>query len=185
MINKNIEFKVENRELNERIERQENQINSLNAIIINQRQIIEEQNNDFLTKIEEFENKDSLIPLGFLYTQYPLHSSPIELWPNMGWLEVTNKFANLFFRAEGPQTEPFGIIQQANQSWISNIITGGYFKKSFNHDNAVESSYPENKHGHWTTLFMNQAFFDRIELFTTDCEVRPKNTAIKIWKRIK
>ena len=142
---------------------------------------------DLNLEIQSLKTKsDSLIPLGFLYTQYPLNLSPIELWPNMSWLEVTNKFANLFFRAEGPETEPFGTMQLANQSWISNIITGGYKPTSFDNYRVEVENYPLNDRlGHWTKLFKNQAFFDRIEFFTTDSEVRPKNTAIKIWKRIK
>ena len=40
---------------------------------------------------------DSLIPLGFLYTQLPSQSSPDVLWPNMKWTEVTQSYAGLFF----------------------------------------------------------------------------------------
>ena len=64
----------------------------------------------------------SLIPMGFLYTQLPEQSTPQELWPDMVWAEVTQKYAGLFFRAEGKNSEPFGKIQQANQSLISHFL---------------------------------------------------------------
>jgi hypothetical protein len=41
------------------------------------------------------------IPIGFLYTQLPNQTSPVELWPNMKWTEVTQQYFGLFFRAEG------------------------------------------------------------------------------------
>ena len=42
---------------------------------------------------------NTIIPLGFLYTQLPNQSSPQQLWPNMEWSEITQQYARLFLRA--------------------------------------------------------------------------------------
>ena len=68
----------------------------------------------------------SIIPLGFLYTQLPDQSPPEKLWPNMKWSEVTQQYSGLFFRAEGGGSEPFGRTQSANYSEISKIRECSY-----------------------------------------------------------
>ena len=177
-----------NNYLNTKTEEFENKINTLTEVIENKEKLSQKQTNELKLKNEE-QNKriDSLIPLGFIYTQLPWQSAPHEFWPTMKWVDITRHYSGLFFRAEGGGSEPFGQTQQANQSWISNIVTGGYkppkFMK-FIFDIKV-ARLPETELGEWQKLYMNEALLDRIELFTTNGEVRPKNTAIRIWKRMK
>ena len=129
----------------------------------------------------------AIIPIGFLYTQLPNQSSPQQLWPSLQWTEVTQQYAGLFFRAEGSGSLPFGQTQPSNQSWISNIWTW-----SNNADNE-NGGYPLDiglKEGEWTKLYPGSKFqyrpmFYYLKFYTTSAEVRPKNTAIKIWKRVK
>ena len=131
--------------------------------------------------------KKSTIPIGFLYTQLPDQSSPQQLWPSLQWTEVTQQYAGLFFRAEGSGSLPFGQTQPSNQSWISDIWTW-----SLTADNE-NGPYPLDiglKEGEWTRLkpadkFQGLPMFYYLSFYTTSAEVRPKNTAIKIWKRVK
>ena len=79
----------------------------------------------------------TVIPIGFLYTQFPEQSSPQQLWPSLQWTEVTQQYAGLFFRAEGSGSLPFGQTQPSNQSWISDIWT--------------YSQNADNEYGHYET----------------------------------
>ena len=121
----------------------------------------------------------SLLPIGFLYTQLPNQSPPHALWPQFTWTEVTNQYAGLFFRAEGAGSAPFGQSQAANQSDITNIWTQcvtnvGYRGRSQN-NNQVSA-------GAWSVSVCGAALHD-MRVFKSRGEVRPKNTAVKIWKR--
>jgi hypothetical protein len=127
--------------------------------------------------------KASVIPLGFLYTQFPNQSKPEDLWPNTKWSEITSQYSGLFFRAEGAGSEPFGKIQLANQSIISDSHLQGvhYYPE----DKPVEMKSTTLIKEHWTNIDTgNYLILGILQLFTTGGEVRPKNTAIKIWKRI-
>ena len=142
----------------------------------NQKKLIEAQNEKF--------NSISSVPLGFLYTQFPSQSKPEDLWPNTKWSEITSQYSGLFFRAEGGNSAPFGQTQQANQSSISNAYYWGFKYDSFGIGHSYtketylnQNQWAEIESGGATAVYL-------LKFFTTDGEVRPKNTAIKIWKRI-
>ena len=146
--------------------------------------IIERQQNiiDKLSKKLEV-MEETTVPIGFLYTQLPNQSSPEQLWPNMEWTEVTHQYSGLFFRAEGSGSESFGQIQQANQSWISNINTLDYeFDFSAVNGHYGDQENYDLKLNSWTSIRPN-GVQDEIFIYTTAGEMRPRNTAIKIWKR--
>ena len=150
--------------------------------------VLSQQVKNLTNVIEKLEIKvNIMIPIGFLYTQLPEQSSPQQLWPSLQWTEVTQQYAGLFFRAEGSGSLPFGQTQPSNQSWISDI-----WSWSQNADKE-DGRYPFNiglKEGEWTSLYPAPKFqrlpmFYYLSFYTTSAEVRPKNTAIKIWKRVK
>ena len=130
--------------------------------------------------IEKLKNElESNIPLGYLYTQLPDQSPPEKLWPNMKWSEVTQQYSGLFFRAEGGGSEPFGRTQSANYSKISKIRYC-----SFNDDHGGSDSWhPHEMEEGWTGTMIGHGL-RYLELFTKTAENRPRNTAIRIWKRI-
>ena len=177
------------------MEKQQNQINNQKLQLTNQSTLIGKQivqlDSVQKTHQDQLNNQQkeisSLIPLGFLYTQLPNQSSPDVLWPNMKWTEVTQQYAGLFFRAEGSGSLPFGQTQPSNQSWISDIWT---WSQTADNENG---RYPFNiglKEGEWTEFFPGAELdgypmFYGLRFYTTSAEVRPKNTAIKIWKRVK
>ena len=159
--------------------------NNLEKDLTNHTKIIESQQSR-LDKLEK-----SSIPIGFLYTQFPSMSSPRRLWPSLQWTEVTYQYAGLFFRAVGRGSLPFGQTQQADQSSITYIETDDGItteRKSFfgceiwkgnSRKNVPLDDWAAYKcEGNKITKFNIQDFY------TTRAEVRPKNTAIKIWKRI-
>ena len=152
---------------------------NLNNII----NLIKSQQKDIDSLQNELAQKSSMnsVPIGFLYTQLPNQSSPQQLWPNNKWTEITSNYSGLFFRAEGNESEPFGKIQQANQSWIQSTNAFGYLPERPNprySDGVREVNIGE---WHWRG---DGYGLDDIAFYTTRGEVRPKNTAIKIWKCI-
>ena len=98
-------------------------------------------------------------------------------------MDITKDYAGLFFRAEGGGSDNFGTTQSANQSWISNINvqTCQLASDSYN----CEWLRADIKKNSWTDNLIRHIVNWDFEIFTTDGEVRPRNTAIRIWKRIK
>ena len=145
--------------------------------------LIEEVKN-LTNVIEKQQNQiNSLIPLGFLYTQLPNQSSPDMLWPNMKWTEVTQSYAGLFFRAEGGNSSSYGELQLARAPHLAEIhqymntqeylgdnkvslVQGIETKKFFSGRNGPTGDYYS-----FSFKLSNE-------------EVRPINKAIRIWKRI-
>ena len=162
--------------MEDKIENQDKKFQEQKNIIENQKEINEVQDK----KLNSFSN----VPMGFIYTQFPNQSKPEDLWPNTKWSEITSQYSGLFFRAEGGGSETFGRIQQANQSWISNVFYWGERYDSFSggHDYVKTTSLNQTQ---WVDIsyHSNTAVYE-LQLYTTGGEVRPKNTAIKIWIRI-
>ena len=128
----------------------------------------------------------STIPRGFLYTQLPEQSPPEQLWPHMKWTEVTEKYAGLFFRAEGNTSEPFGQVQSANQSTISTFRIMAAFGNAitpYDTDHFIPASHGWNNIS-WTTSYNYTYPFYSMGVHITTGDVRPVNTAVRIWKRI-
>ena len=137
-------------------------------------------------QVDLYKQQENVIPIGFIYTQFPNQSSPLEIWPNMNWTEVTDQYSGLFFRAEGSGSEPFGQIQQQNYSHISHITAHGveisepvprYDKKYGPFEFAV-------KEGDWTMVNATNKQLHSISFYQTSGDNVPLNTAIKVWKRI-
>ena len=123
------------------------------------------------------------IPKGFIYVQFPKHSAPTTLWPNTHWEDVTKEYSGLFFRAEGQESVEFGEVQEENYPGVTEYLT---HCQSFKHDEAKAYEYKYNlTKGHWTSSgCMAHTAIDDVRLFRDDGEVRPKNMAIRIWKKL-
>ncbi|CAG7726596.1 unnamed protein product [Allacma fusca] len=64
------------------------------------------------------------LPRGFLYTQYAGQLEPRQLWPTVGWQDVTTEYAGLFFRALGGSSRTFGKTQPDGIPRIGTISFG-------------------------------------------------------------
>ena len=99
----------------------------------------------------------------------------------MKWSDITQQYSGLFFRAEGSGSEQFGKVQQSNQSIITNINYNGFYS-----NNLVDSHYDivdfNLKPGSWSVRKTKYEVYSRriyqMNFYTSDGEVRPKNTAI-------
>ncbi|CAG2112998.1 unnamed protein product [Medioppia subpectinata] len=122
------------------------------------------------------------VPVGFIYVQMPDQAEPKTLWPAYTWSDVTATYAGQFFRAEGNGSLAFGKGAQAENaprlSQVQNAInvdsetpvqlTPGVWSKYIYTGSAATG---ENKYYH--------------RFLETAGEVRPRNQAVRIFKRTK
>lgn len=129
-----------------------------------------------------------LLPLGFIYLQLPKEAPPSNLWPGVKWTDVSKDFAGVFFRVEGGGATVFeaGVQRENAAGGISSISVENY---SYDvHANATV----ELKAGQWSSrIFTGTAnpneppvFQYSWKVLPTGGEVRPRNVAIKVWKRV-
>ena len=137
----------------------------------------------FEERIKELENNK--LPLGYIYFQLPGTLAPEKLWPTVHWSEVTFDYSGLFFRAEGGKAAKFGDIQEANSTWISNMHSVSYYYDSWSGPHATGTYCSKLDVGKWSmNANPTQGLMRSLYFYTTGGENRPRNTAIKIWKRI-
>lgn len=120
--------------------------------------------------------RNDLIPIGFIYIEYRNQSSPSTLWPTMNWVDITSDFAGQFFRALGGNSSAWDEVQQPCAPKIARVgSTGGnaeVLDSWFNHPVKKIHTGKYESPGTGTRFFIE------------GCEVRPINTAVRIWKRV-
>lgn len=97
------------------------------------------------------------------------------------WTEITAEYAGLFFRAVGGNSSAFGSTQQDNSPRLTNVDTANLSTANFDIkviSNGTRSpSVSSGASGDWTHWGLS---------FTVSSgEVRPQNTAVRIWMRTK
>ena len=127
------------------------------------------------------------IPIGFTYVQLPHEKAPGEIWPKMIWKDVTEDYAGVFFRAAGGEAATFGQIQMENTKRIDKI-------SSVNLNDGVEKNCADQCRNTTVPLHGPSKWFytgnspsgtqNFVSFELSDGEVRPKNMAMKIWRRI-
>ena len=138
------------------------------------------------TKKEVAQLKKESIPIGFIYVQLPKDKPPSELWPSMTWQDISASYENVFFRVVGSDAASFGQLQEYNAPRLETVYTG-------DHANEINSSQNGNsnltipKTG-WSTGIHTGNYGTGTLLFihfkhSDIAEVRPKNMAIKVFKR--
>ncbi len=152
------------------------------------------------------------IPIGFIYVQLPNEKAPEEIWPSdwYSWTEVSDAYAGVFFRVVGGDAADFGNTQDDNAPRIDEVkrswcqlkeahgnCTDNSMKLDFKvPDGSIASLPVENiqisaKEGWsspvWTVRTYGEAgdatFGDVHFYHVSGGEVRPRNMAVKVWKR--
>lgn len=116
-----------------------------------------------------------IIPIGFVYSQLPFQKGPKCLWPWAGWQEVTSKYRGHFFRAEGGGSAAFGISQRDEIRQHHHSIVSRNFSRPSRFWRKFFSAKVQDKNGE---------IVYSVAKFHSNTETRPKNFAIKIWRRI-
>jgi hypothetical protein len=122
-----------------------------------------------------------LVPIGFIYVQMSGQQLPSILWPEVKWTEISNDYAGLFFRAVGGNASSFGQIQEESSPRLTQLqVVYGQSGQYFNADvtpgiwsNKVRTGGPGNGDNEHHAL----------KVFVLNEEVRPRNSAIRIWIR--
>lgn len=124
------------------------------------------------------------IPMGFIYTQLPGQTDPSCLWPQLSFEDVTAEYAGYFFRAQGGTSSAFGAPQEESSPRLSAVFgehsyevrptLGEVLLRPGWSGNVFAGYEPQSGTGQgWAVM-----------RFKTDAaEVRPKNMAVKIWRR--
>jgi hypothetical protein len=116
------------------------------------------------------------VPVGFIYTQLPDQDHPEDIWPQVEWADITEKYAGQFFRVEGGASAAFGTIQAASSPRVTQVKEGAY-----NSTNVVL------KEGEWSEHVFTGAnaggTLIGLSFYTSKNETRPINQAVRIFKR--
>jgi hypothetical protein len=130
--------------------------------------------------------KQNPVPIGFIYTQLPDQPEPMSLWPITEWVDVSSEYAGLFFRVEGGGSAAFGLPQEENSPRLTYVHRQDGARS--NADLLPMKLYP----GQWSPFFMTATGvrgsietgrYTYLRFKISDGEVRPRNKAIRIWKR--
>jgi hypothetical protein len=125
------------------------------------------------------------VPIGFIYTQLPKQPEPNTLWPSSKWEDVSKLYAGLFFRVLGENSSDFGVQEESDRSLteVSNMFATvrdltykvGVPKNGTVSDILYSGDYTSSNNYMTRTM---------LKFRTSNDEIRPKNQAIRIWKRI-
>ncbi|CAG2102106.1 unnamed protein product [Medioppia subpectinata] len=161
-----------------------------NIVIAARRHTTQMYNNlDTVRNIHHYESKitqmaDEHLPVGYIYVQYPHQSDPINLWPAYTWSDVTATYAGQFFRAEGGGSLTFNQGVQSEQapkiskiSWKSRREGEGNWNIDLPANGWSDLIFGGLDGGFWGEKFGSRRFY------VTGGEVRPRNQAVRIFKR--
>jgi len=132
---------------------------------------------------EIVELRKQVIPVGFIYTQHPFGPSPNELFPALKWEDISSEADGLFFRVTGGSAAEWGDVQDDCSPRIN-------WAETASHDYPATSvQIPRSGWSGWFRTgqyggHSNGYIPWRTRLNSADCEVRPKNLAVKLWKRV-
>jgi hypothetical protein len=116
-------------------------------------------------------------PVDFIYVQLPNQKSPSQIWPWMEWKDITSSYEGLFFRAYGGGSASFGQVQEENSP---RLVAMKMEQGSWYNEINVEAN------NQYSPRIHSNAYGDEwaMRVKVSSGEVRPRNTAIKIWQRI-
>ena len=130
------------------------------------------------------------VPIGFTYVQLPHEKEPGEIWSEMIWKDVSANYLGIFFRVVGGEAASFGKTQMENMTrfekvnsiWDNEPAWGEVSKHVV--PGVSNITIPLSGPSQWilTGSAGSPARYVNFEL--SSGEVRPKNMAIKVWRRV-
>lgn len=136
------------------------------------------------TKQDLVETKNKVVPVGSIYIEYYNQASPKTLWPTLSWLDITSSYAGLFFRVLGSGSDNWGVTQSPCAPRMTQMAyTYEYPSWGDNPLTIPSSGWSKWGEAGLHTNNANDRDTEVLKFYTEGCEVRPKNQAIRIWKR--
>ncbi len=131
--------------------------------------------------------KNESIPIGFIYVQLPKDRPPTELWPDLTWQDISENYKGVFFRVVGENAASFGQVQLENAPRLETVQIGdaiNVLKTAHGAPNNLTIPITGWSDGIFTGIYSASGTNYYINFKHTDiAEVRPKNMAIKVYKR--
>ena len=131
------------------------------------------------------------VPIGFIFDQLPNEKAPEEFWPWMIWKDISSAYEGAFFRASSGKAAEFGKVQEENVPRVTEVDTIYSSEPAWNEvkkhlaPSKNNATLPIGDRSLWVYLGTYRDGIDRYASFvTSDGEVRPKNMAMRIWKRM-
>lgn len=138
------------------------------------------------TKQELAQLKNDSIPVGFIYVQLPYNKPPTELWPRLTWTDVSSDFSGVFFRVAGGNATSFGDVQEEQAPHLDQVhtgnsdnIIGSYIDQHDNYLNIPKSGWSNSVYSGSSSGYDYYMAFK----YADYKEVRPRNMAVKVYKR--
>jgi len=120
-----------------------------------------------------------IYPVGSIYIQFANASDPNTLYPNLKFIDITSNYTGLFFRAEGNGSLPFGQVQEENEPRLTSVNRGtNTYNGLITLPVGAWSAFIESGQAGALGSTLSHQFF------TSGGEIRPRNTAVRIWQRI-
>ena len=129
------------------------------------------------------------IPPGFIYIQYGNQAEPKQIWPSLSWTEVTAEYSGQFFRAVGGESESFGAKQSGNVPQVTRVSHEWVWRRQRPNENFQGDVFL--RPGQTTEPIRTGRSYGAgvgsvygITFTMSEGEVRPYNSAVRIWKRV-
>ena len=132
---------------------------------------------------------DRTVPPGFVYIQYGNQAEPKQLWPSLSWIEVTTEYSGQFFRAFGGASGSFGAPQLGNAPQLTRVSHEWVWRRQRPNENFQGDVFL--RPGQTTEPIRTGRSYGAgvgsvygITFTMSGGEVRPYNSAVRIWKRV-
>lgn len=138
--------------------------------------------------IDYFQNRiiEFAMPIGFVYIQLPDQQPPQEIWPSITWENISPNYEGVFFRVEGGTAGKFGHTQEENSPRLKRIQSEWYREpQTVNTDVHIRADGKKSPPVYLSRIAVHmETSYDTLSFTVSGGEVRPRNMAIRVWKRI-
>ena len=140
-----------------------------------------------------------IIPIGFTFVQLPNEKPPSDIWPQFKWQDISDSYPGIFFRVVGGEADEFGKTQTDNSPHITRLYRSRTFGNNRDYPQndpnqpvcnggnyECDIEMPKSGKSDWIWLSNDGSYTisSWLRLESSGGEVRPKNMAIRVWKRI-
>lgn len=122
-----------------------------------------------------------IVPIGFIYVQLSDQPEPHNLWESMIWSDISAEYAGLFFRVLGGGSAHFNVTQAESSPRLSQVESYSMNPRRVSIDIPSNGWSQAISAGSPPGLFVN---WWGLRFFQSTDELRPRNKAVRIWKRI-